>query len=47
MIEISLTKLVCAVIAALMAGGTIGFLFCAILANGKYRDMQERDDAVR
>lgn len=40
MIEISLAKLVCAILASLMAGGTFGFLFAAILANSKYRDMQ-------
>jgi len=44
MIEIKLWQLVCAVLAALMGGATIGFLFFAILANYKYRNLQARED---
>jgi hypothetical protein len=40
MVEISLMKFGAAIVAALMAGGTFGFLTAAILANSKYRDMQ-------
>jgi len=45
MVEISLVKFGAAIAAALMAGGMAGFLFCAILANSKYRDLQaEREE---
>lgn len=46
MIETSIVKALCALIAALMAGATFGFLAFAILANSKYRDQQagEIDD---
>ncbi|NPV05639.1 MAG: hypothetical protein HPY67_12990 [Syntrophaceae bacterium] len=44
MIEIKLWQLVCAIVAALMAGANIGFLFFAIVANRNYRDLQRRAD---
>lgn len=44
MIEIKLWQLVCAIVAALMAGANIGFLFFAIVANSNYRDLQRRAD---
>jgi len=40
MIEISIVKLCCAVIAAMMAAATFGFMLASILANCKYREMQ-------
>ena len=40
MIEMSLMKLCCAMLAAMLAGANIGFLAAAIFANSKYRDMQ-------
>lgn len=46
MVEISLVKFGAAIAAALMAGGMAGFLFCAILANSKYRDLQGRFDGT-
>lgn len=46
MVEISLVKLFCALVASLLAGANIGFLAAAIFANSKYRDLQtgEIDD---
>jgi len=44
MIEIKVWQLICAVIASAMGGATIGFLFFAIIANSKYRDLQHRAD---
>jgi hypothetical protein len=40
MIEISIVKLCCVVLASMMAAATFGFLMAAILANSKFRDMQ-------
>ncbi len=44
MIEIKLWQLVCAIVAALMVGANIGFLFFAIVANSNYRDHQFTKD---
>lgn len=40
MIEVSIVKLCCAVIAAMMAAATFGFFLAAIMANSKRMDMQ-------
>ncbi len=44
MVEISILKFVAALVAALMTGGTFGFMAAAILTNSKRCDIQSGED---